>query len=123
MLPLLVPLQRLPHIKGILAAALLLGPPLQIITVVPDHAPVDAVAHLAIHVDGGAVALAHVEIDEPGRGGVARLLERPRQQLGVPVPPVRGRDGQDRDVSVPRQGGGRGRRDVVCGRGLEFAHY
>ena len=65
----LVPIERLPHIERILAAALVLAG--RVIAVVVDDAAEDAVAHLAVHGNGGVVAGADVEVDEPGVGLVA----------------------------------------------------
>lgn len=127
LLPLLVPVPvlpvLLPHLGPLpLILLLVLLPRIQIITVIAHDAPIDAVAHLPIHVDGGPVTLAHVQVDEPGGRGVAGLLEGAGEQLRVPVASVRGGDGQDGDVAVPGEGGREGGGDVGLGGGLEFAH-
>ena len=103
-LPVLVPIQRLPHVEGILAGPFVLGGgAIGIIAVIIDHPPEHRVSHLLVHVDGELVADADVQVDEPGRGLVAAPLQRRGQKLGVPETPVRRRDRQDGDVAVPRQ--------------------
>jgi hypothetical protein len=119
MLPRLVAVQRFPHIEGILATGLVLAG--GVVTVIIDDAAEDAVAHVAVHGDGGVVAGADVEVDEPGVGLVAGALELLREEAGVAEAAVLRGDGEDGDVAVPgEEVGGAG--EVRWG-GFEFAHY
>ena len=102
----LVAIQRLAHVEGILAAALVLA--CRVVAVVVDNAAEDAVAHVAVHIDGEVVAGADVEVDEPGVGLVAGALELLGQEARVAEPSVLRRHGQDGDVAMPGQGVRRG---------------
>jgi hypothetical protein len=118
-LPHLISIQRFPHIERILAPTLVLS--CRVVTVVVDDPAEDAVAHLAVHVDGKVVAGADVEVDEPGVSLVACALELFREEAGVAETAVLRGDGENSDVAVPGEGMGGGR-EVGRG-GFKFAHY
>src|SRR5271156_1886547 len=70
----LVPPQRFPHVKRILALALVLAR--RVVTVVLHHPPKYPIAHLLVHSNRELVARPHIQVDEPRIGGITRPLER-----------------------------------------------
>ena len=118
-LPRLVSIQRLPHVEGIFAPALVLA--CGVVAIVVDDASEDAVAQFLVHVNGEVVAGADVEVDEPGVGLVAGPLQLLGEEAGVAEAPVLGGNSQNSDVAVPGQGVGGG--GEVGWSGFEFAHY
>ncbi len=101
MFPLLIPIQWLPHVKGILTTPIVSRNPIGIIIIIHDHPSEHAVSHLFVHINGELIASANVEVDEPGGGLVASSFEGRGEEFGVPEAPIRGGDGQDGDMAVP----------------------
>jgi hypothetical protein len=115
----LVAIERFAHVKGVLTFAHVLAG--GVVGIVVDDAAEDAVAHVAVHGDGGLVAGADVEVDEPGVGLVAGALELLGEEARVAEAPVLRSDGENGDVAVPGEGMWGLRK--VWRRGFEFAHY
>jgi hypothetical protein len=90
--PFLIPFQRFPHIKRILAILIILLNP-----------PINTIPHLAIQLLCNIVTRAHKQIHKPRIRRIARALERTRQRGCVPETARRRGDGQSGNVAVPRE--------------------